>query len=93
MFAEFIAPYNQRILRECGGGADHFCGRGDHYIDQLTDLEGLHAVNLSQPEYNDMEVIYQATVDKGIPIIGFQRDVAEQAVADGRDFHGFMHCW
>jgi len=93
MFAEFIAPYNQRLYREFGGGGDHFCGRGDHYIDQLTALDGLHAVNLSQPEYNDMETIFKHTVDRGIPVIGLQRDSAQEAISRGRNLHGLVHCW
>ena len=91
MFAEFIAPYNQRLLREFGGGADHFCGKGDHYMEQLTALDGLHAINMSQPEYNDMETIYRHTVDKGIPIIGMPRQEADRAVASGRNLHGLVH--
>jgi hypothetical protein len=91
MFAEFIAPYNQRLLREFGGGADHFCGRGDHYMEQLTALDGLYAINMSQPEYNDMETIYRHTVDKGVPIIGLARTEADRALAAGRDLHGLVH--
>jgi len=91
MFGEFIAPYNQRLLSEFGGGVDHFCGRGDHYMEQLTALDGLYAINMSQPEYNDMETIYCHTVDKGVPIIGLPRPEAERAVAAGRDLHGLVH--
>ena len=32
MFMEFIFPYNQRLFDIFGGGGDHFCGRGDHFI-------------------------------------------------------------
>jgi len=93
MFGEFIAPYNQRVLDEFGGGAGHFCGRGDHYIDKLCALRGFNAVAMSQPEYNDMETIYQHTVDKGIPLIGFSREATDEALARGRDLHGAVHCW
>ncbi len=93
MFREFIAPYNQRLLREFGGGADHFCGRGDHYIDQLTDLDGLRAINLSQPECNDMETVFRNTVDKGVHLLGLQRAAAEDALANGRELRGRVHCW
>ena len=93
MFEEFIAPYNQRILDEFGGGADHFCGRGDHYIPVLSRLTGLNAIAMSQPEYNDMEVIFQHTVDKGIQLLGLPRSTAEDALARGRDLHGNVHCW
>jgi len=92
MFDEFIRPYDQRLLDEFGGGAIHFCGRGDHYIEQMGRMRGMHAVAMSQPECNDMEVIYRNTVDRGIKLIGLERAAAEAALADGRDLHGCVHC-
>jgi hypothetical protein len=91
VYDEFIRPYDQRLLNEFGGGAIHFCGRGDHYIPSMSEMDGLYAINMSQPEYNDMETIFANTVDKGINIIGFNRTVAEEAVARGRDLHGRVH--
>jgi uroporphyrinogen-III decarboxylase len=91
MFNEFIRPYDQRLLAEFGGGAIHFCGRGDHYIADMSEMDGLYTINMSQPDYNDMETIYANTVDKGINIVGLDRAVAEDAVARGRDFHGRVH--
>lgn len=91
MYAEFFVPYDQRLLREFGGGAIHFCGRGDHYLELATAMEGLYGINLSQPHLNDMEKIYRATVDRGIPILGLAREWAEKAVAEGRDLHGLVY--
>jgi hypothetical protein len=93
MFDRFIKPYDMRLLRELGGGGLHFCGRGDHYIDRMPEMEGLTAINMSQPEYNEMERIYAHTVDRGINIIGLPRDEAEAALARGRSLHGRVHCW
>lgn len=92
MFAEFIRPYDARLLREFGGGAMHFCGKGDHYIAVASESEGLSSVNLSQPHLNDMETIYRNTVDKGIRILAFSKAVAEAAIAGGRDLRGLVHC-
>ena len=92
MFSEFVAPFDQRILERFGGGAVHFCGRGDHYIDRMCAMDGVTAIAMSQPEYNDMEKIYRHTVDKGIRLIGFGRDEAERARAAGRDLAGCVHC-
>ena len=92
MFETFIAPYDARVLDTFGGGAVHFCGRGDHFIERLTDIPGVNAVNLSQPEYNDMETVFQHTVDKGVAMLALGIDVARQALADGRDLHGLVHC-
>ncbi|NQU43142.1 hypothetical protein HQ520_07640 [bacterium] len=92
LFDEFARPYDQRLLDEFGGGAVHFCGRGDHYIPFLTKMENLTAINMSQPEYNDMEKIYSCTVDRGINIVGFDRNAANEAKAQGRSFNGRLHC-
>ncbi len=93
MFDRFIKPYDARLLKTLGGGALHFCGRGDHYIASAATMEGLTAINMSQPEYNDMDVVFDHTVDKGINIIGLPRDAAEAALARGRGLQGRVHCW
>ena len=93
MFDEFIRPYDQKLLSQFGGGAIHFCGKGDHFISKMTQMNGLYAINLSQPEYNDMEIIYKNTVDKGIKLIGLEREVAEKALEDDRSLNNCVHCW
>ncbi len=92
MIDEFVLPYDGRLLKEFGGGGIHFCGRGDHYVESMSGLAGLHAVNLSQPDYNDMGTIFAHTVDKGINLIGLQRWSAEEALARGRNLQGRVHC-
>jgi hypothetical protein len=78
-YAQFIRRHDQKLLDMFGGGAIHFCGRGDHYIEELSKLRGLTGINLSQPHLNDMEVIYHHTVDKGIKILGLDADWARKA--------------
>jgi hypothetical protein len=92
MFDRFIKPYDGRLLRTWGGGL-HFCGRGDHYIRQASEMPGLTTINMSQPEYNDMDVIFDHTVDKDINIVGLDRAAAEAALARGRNLRGRVHCW
>ncbi len=93
MFDRFIKPYDARLLKTFGGGAIHFCGRGDHYIRSASEIEGLTTINMSQPEYNNMDTIFAHTVDRGIAIVGLQREAAEAALARGRDLQGRVHCW
>jgi hypothetical protein len=66
MHREFAMPYDQRILSHYRGGMVHFCGKGDHFIESLSTLEGLYAVDLSQPHLNDMERSVCYTLDKNI---------------------------
>ncbi len=90
MYREFAMPRDARIFAELGGGM-HFCGRGDHYIGAACEIEGLSCINLSQPELNDMETIYRATVDRGIVIIGMPEGEIARAGAAGRDLRGRVH--
>jgi hypothetical protein len=93
MFREFIRPYDQRLLAEFGGGAIHFCGKGDHFIGELARMPGVFAVNLTQPEYNNMETIFRCTVDRGIALLDLKRAAAEAALAAGRELYGRVHAW
>ncbi len=92
MFDEFIRPYEQRLFDAFGGGAVHFCGHGDHYIESLSAMRGISAVAMSQPELNDMEAIYRNTIDKGIKLISFDPGWAAKALASGRKLRGQVHC-
>lgn len=91
MFDEFILPFDQYLLDAMGGGAIHFCGKGDHYIESMTRMTGLHAINLSQPHLNDMERIFNHTVDQGIRLIGLDHHFAESSIEMGRDLHHLVH--
>lgn len=91
MVKEFILPYDQLLLTTFDGGAVHFCGKGDHYIEHLSQLTGLYAINLTQPELNDMNRIYSYTLDKGINLLALQRKAAEEAIVEGRNLHHRVH--
>ena len=94
MYREFAQPFDRELLEEFGGGVVHFCGRGDHYIADLAATPGLTGVQLSQPEYNDMETIYRNTVDRGIPLLALSLEGAvKPALAAGRNLHGLVHCY
>jgi len=93
MYEELVRPFDQRLLDELGGGAIHFCGRGDHLIPKFAGLSGLHAINTTQPALNDVEAIFAGTIDRGINLLGFERDIARQAQQRGRPLHGRVHCW
>jgi hypothetical protein len=90
-YVEFIRPVDQRLLDRFGGGAVHFCGRGDHYIQPCCEMPGMTGIAMSQPELNDMEKIYQATVDRGIFLLDFPAWAAEEALRAGRDLKGRVH--
>ena len=91
MCREYIFPYDQEILSHFGGGSIHFCGKADHYVQYFADMNGLEAMNMSQPEYNDMESIFSATVDKGLPIYGLPQAAIDEALTAKRPLRGLVH--
>jgi hypothetical protein len=91
LFDRFVRPHDERLLEELGGGVVHFCGRGQHFIAGLCAMAGLHAVNLSQPELNDMEHIYRHSIDQGLLVLALPKWAAEQALEAGRPLHGRVH--
>lgn len=59
-YNEFSKPYDTEVFDYFGGGCLHFCGRGDHYIEDACEIESLYGFNLSQPHLNDMSKIFAA---------------------------------
>jgi hypothetical protein len=37
-----------------------------------------------------MEVVYENTVDRGLPVIGLRRSTVDEAHKTGRDLHGLV---
>lgn len=91
LYREFALAYDAELLHHFEGGVVHFCGRGDHYIEILSEIPDLTGINMSQPHLNDMETIYRNTVDKGISILGFSREWAEKDKEREGGFHGNLH--
>jgi hypothetical protein len=93
MYTEFIRPYDQEILKTLNGGCVHFCGKGDHYIAKMSEMSDFYGINLSQPECNDMGVIFRNTVDKGIKILGLDPSAANRALEQGVDLQQNVQCF
>ncbi len=72
-YNEYSKPYDKELFDYFGGGCIHFCGRGDHYIESLCDIESLYGINMSQPEHNDMEKIFNTVASRNKRIFAFPR--------------------
>lgn len=45
-YAEFVVPYNARILKTFGGGCLHYCGNATHQAENFLRTDGLLAINV-----------------------------------------------
>ena len=69
MYGELVAPHDEYVLREMGGGGMHSCGRADQHADALLALQSVRCLDFGQSELNDMDSIYAAARGRGIPIV------------------------
>lgn len=92
MYEDFFKDADQKIMKAFNGGAVHFCGRGDHLLKHFSELQGLSAVNMSQPDMNRMdEIVYPNTIDKDIQIIGMPKFEARRCDRHGINLKGMVH--
>lgn len=90
MYVEFVRPFDQRLFDEFGGGIVHYCGRGDHFAGAMSEMEGLCGLNVAQPHLNDMELVFQNSVDKGISILGLAGNWVREHGKAPRDMRGLV---
>ena len=69
-YNEFSKPYDRELLDYYNGGCLHFCGRGDHYVPSLCEINSLYGLNIAQPHLNDMSLILNAVSSTGKRILG-----------------------
>lgn len=82
MYREQIAPHDQRVLCELGGGGVHSCGAVGHLIDQWLKLPSIRSLDLGQPELNDLDAIYAKAAARRVPLIRLA--VSEADICSGR---------
>jgi len=81
MYREHVAPHDESVLSQMGGGGIHFCGKGEHLIPEILRLPSLTVIDLGQPEKNDLDKIYRQTSARRIPIIRLR--VPEEELLSG----------
>ena len=67
----------------------HFCGRGDHYVESLCDIDGMYGFNMSQPHLNNLDRVFSAAAKRKRRIL-WLRD-AEKYAGEYKDVAGLMN--
>ncbi len=82
MYRRQVAPHDEHVLRELGGGGVHCCGRIHHLVDEFLRLPSLRSLDLGQPELNDVDAIYACAREHNVPLIRIA--VSEDELLGGR---------
>ena len=69
MYKEMIAPHDERVLREMGGGGIHSCGKIEHNVEEFLSVPSCGCLDLGQPELNDIDAIYARAASRKIPLV------------------------
>ncbi|HEX2924131.1 MAG TPA: hypothetical protein VHS28_08905, partial [Chloroflexota bacterium] len=68
MYREFCKPYNERVLRELGGGWVHYCGKAHQMLPEVLSLKGLTGINFGNPEKQEAQKTFAAAADVKVPV-------------------------
>ncbi len=68
MYRVQVAPHDERVLRELGGGGIHCCGCFQHLVPEFLRLPSLQCIDLGQPELNDVDAMYEAARTRNVPL-------------------------
>lgn len=65
LIKEFVIPYLKEVLRPFGGGWVHFCGKNDHLLDMVIDVEEVRGINFGNPEMYNHEEVMRKLLERG----------------------------
>ena len=87
MYRNLIAPHDERVLKELGGGGVHSCGKEDAHVPAFLELPSIRCLDLGQPELNDVDEIYTQLKARRIPLTRFK--ASRDDLATGRIMERF----
>ena len=84
MYRQQIAPHDERVLAEMGGGGIHSCGNFMHNIGAMLELPSLQCLDFGQSSLNDVDAIYARARPRRIALLRIQVTAEELRRGDIR---------
>jgi uroporphyrinogen-III decarboxylase len=75
MYREFCRPYDERVLKELGGGWVHYCGAAHQMLPEILSLPNLTGINFGNPEKQDARRMFEAAAERRVPVICWTREL------------------
>jgi len=69
MYREIVYPFDARLAEELGGVGIHFCGDGQHQVDNMLAIPGLQCLDFGQAGMNDLDAIYVEASVRQVPLV------------------------
>lgn len=68
VYREFIKPYNLRCFAPFDGGWLHFCGNGNHLLNEALGMAPVHYLHLGNPDYHDFIALAKMLAERKITL-------------------------
>ena len=69
-YRQMLKPFDARLAAAIGSIGIHFCGNGQHQVDNLLDIPGVNCLHLGQPEKVNLDSLYQRVSHQKVPLEG-----------------------
>ena len=69
MYENQVAPHDEFVLKEMGGGGIHSCGKIDFNLNEIFKLPSIQCFDFGQSYLNDINSVYKQARDKKIPLL------------------------
>jgi hypothetical protein len=69
MYREQIAPDDERVLHDLGGGGLHSCGNINLNGVEYLNVPSVQCLDIGQPEMNDLDKLYPLAQQRRIPLL------------------------
>lgn len=77
LYRDLVAPADEFVLSELGGGGLHSCGRIGHAVPEMLKLPSLASFDFGQSSMNDVDSLYSLARERRIPFLRVEADKEE----------------
>jgi len=77
MYRKQLAPHDERVLTELGGGGIHSCGNFMHNVGAMLELPSLCCLDFGQSPLNDVDAIYAQARPRKVALVRVQATAEE----------------
>ncbi|MEI6386299.1 MAG: hypothetical protein WCQ50_06680 [Spirochaetota bacterium] len=77
LYRDLVAPADEFVLSELGGGGLHSCGRIGHSVPEMLKLPSLCSFDFGQSSMNDVDSLYKLARERRIPFLRVEADKEE----------------
>lgn len=69
-YRQILRPSDARLAMAIGSIGIHFCGNGQHQVDNLLDIPGVGCLHLGDPEKMNLDSLYQRASNRKVSLEG-----------------------